>query len=645
MTSPSSYNTLPPLSLHSIYNSVTLTIRKIEQELLAAGHYVLILTTKSGDETNTDMDGTHPNRQVLFLDNSIPIPFLEDAHNPAVSYHFGYSLSRKVRDQLDQFEPSIMHITVPDNLCLHLIQYARDKEIPLMGTYHSNIPDYMDHYPGLSWLKPLLATFFLHQYCFLQSLLVPTPYIHRHLSDTYHLDEATNLKIWGRGIDLEQFSPAHRSLKFRQILGIENDVPVICWVGRCVPEKRTDVFCNVILRLHQRNIAFHAIIVGRGPSEDELKNLPNTTFIGWLQGLQLSTAYASSDVFLFPSAVETFGNVTLEAAASGLPLVVEGGCSGHLVNHGVNGFACTNEESFFQATYELVTNDEFRHEAAKASRQHALKYEKRAIVQEMLQHYSRVTDEFYCDYGGHHENRDFKYLSAQHGFVGGSHPRPGILACVEFIFITAFRVMTWLWVGFVWFHARVLSQMMHMTGRARPVAAAPVRAVKAPPKPLPLQQANAVEMTLMEEGGYEHDDDDDGETSVTASIGESTALSTDSEASNATTSSSGCGGFSCIGFLDGPFVNGLSAGIIRMIALQCRVESTIRNSFTRCKRRTALQVPKRKDSNMLLTPPSLHRGRSNDSESSDGSRLDDTLKRRLRRSSPILWNGGAEGSP
>jgi hypothetical protein len=75
---------------------VTLTIRKIEQELLAAGHSVLILTTKSGDLRQTHMDGTHPNRQVLFIDNSIPIPFLE-------GYHIGYSLSKDVRQQLDQF--------------------------------------------------------------------------------------------------------------------------------------------------------------------------------------------------------------------------------------------------------------------------------------------------------------------------------------------------------------------------------------------------------------------------------------------------------------------------------------------------------------------------------------------------------------
>jgi len=615
---------LPPLY------SVTLTIRKIEQELLAAGHSVLILTTKSGDRNNTHMDGIHANREVLFLDNSIPIPFLEDPNNPTYQYHLGYSLSRDTRAKLDSFEPSIMHITVPDNLCLHLIQYAREKEIPLMGTYHSNIPEYMDHYPGLSWLKPLLGTFFLHEYGFLQSLYVPTPYIHKHLSDTYNMDKATNLRIWGRGIDLQRFSPSHRSLKFRRSLGIDDDDVVICWVGRLVPEKRTDIFANVVRRLHARGVPFHTLIVGRGPSEEEVKSLPNCTFCGWLDGEPLAVAYASSDVFLFPSAVETFGNVTLEAAASGLPLVVEAGCSGHLVNDGVNGFACTDEESFFQATLALCVDDELRESAAQASRQHSLLFEKRAVVQQMLDNYSQVTDEFYCEYGGHHENRDRKYLAQDHAFIAGTHPRPIALASVEFVFITAFRVMTWLWVGFVWFHQQIISEVL----MARHVPPPPVHhrappVHKSPVRRAPLQRMDTRSLTIMEEGG----ESDDGETSATDSVGESSsftsASSTDSEASRSTTNSSAS--TSCASIGDGPCITGLTSAVIRMIAFQCRVESGIRNSIKSCGRKSLSVVRKRKDSSMSPRPVMI-RNISSGSDCSDASRQEDTLKRRLRRS-------------
>ena len=596
---------------------------------------MLILTTRSGDINNTNRDGTHPNREVLFLNNSVPIPFLEDPNNPTLQYHLGYSLSRETRAKLDEFEPSIVHVTVPDNLCLHLIQYAREREIPLMGTYHSNIPEYMDHYPGLSWLKPLLGTFFLHQYGFLQHLYVPTPYIHQHLCDIYSMDKATKLQIWGRGIDLERFSPSHRSLKFRRSLGIDDDEVVICWVGRCVPEKRTDIFANVIRRLHARGVPIRTLIVGRGPSEDDFRTLPNVTFCGWLDGEQLSVAYASSDVFLFPSSVETFGNVTLEAAASGLPLVVEARCSGHLVNDDLNGFACTDEESFFQATLSLCLDSELRESCARASREHSLKFEKRAIVRQMLDNYSRVTDEFYCEYGGHHENRDRKYLAQDGSFTAGSYPRPSALALVEYVFITAFRVFTWMWSVIFWFHAFAMRHMVlaRVGSSHAPLVLtppSPVRVVnKSPLKKPEMVRSDSATMTMIEEGGNHGDD----ETSATASIGETLSFtsttSMESEPSTSTAAAS-----SCVAIGDGPFITGLSAGIIRLIACQCRVESNIRNSFKSCGRKGWSAVHgKRKNSSMTLPPTMLQRRSSgSDSDGSDGSRLEDSLKRRTRRS-------------
>ena len=88
--------------------------RKIEQEILAAGHHVCILTTNSGRAEHTHMDGEHPNRQVVFLDNAIALPFTEDPNNPDLQYYLGFSLSPKIRAQIADFEPSLIHVTVPD---------------------------------------------------------------------------------------------------------------------------------------------------------------------------------------------------------------------------------------------------------------------------------------------------------------------------------------------------------------------------------------------------------------------------------------------------------------------------------------------------------------------------------------------------
>lgn len=311
-----------------------------------------------------------------------------------------------------------------------------------MGTYHSNIPEYMDHYPGLGWLKHILGAFFRHQYNFIQALYCPTPFIHKHLCDTYSMDSVTNLQVWGRGIDLDRFSPVHRCNKFRQKLGFEEQDVVICWVGRLVQEKRPDIFADVVRRLHAKNIPFKALVIGAGPVEDQMKSLPNTVFAGWMGGDELATAYASCDIFLFPSAVETFGNVTLEAAASGLPLIVEQGCSGHLVKHGITGFACHEEDpdAWYDSTVCLVLDDHRRKTMSEEGRKHSLNFEKRAVCRKMLDNYSRVTEEFYVEYGGHHSNRDKVYRKDK-SFVGGNHPRPVVLILVEYLFIVLFQVM------------------------------------------------------------------------------------------------------------------------------------------------------------------------------------------------------------
>jgi len=476
---------------------VTLTIRKIEQEILASGGSVCILTTRSGDDANThaltaglspdahDDDDDHPDsicnsvgnsvgnrhsrRQILFLDNSVPIPFLFDPDNPTTQYHLGFSLSPSVRSHLDAFNPTVVHITVPDCTGLHVVDYARTRHLPLVGTFHSNIADYMDHYPGMSWLQPIIHAFFRHQYNFLQALYVPTPFMRQKLVDEERMDRITELRIWGRGVDTDRFGPRHRSLEWRRRLGIDDDEVVLLFVGRLVPEKRPDIFADVVRRLAAEKVGgeeggeeggggnagggnagggnsgvrFRALVVGTGPHQDEMKALPRTTCLGWLSGPDLAVAYASSDVFLFPSSVETFGNVTLEAAASGLPLVVDGGCSGHLVEEGVNGHAVAagDVDAYYAATRSLVVDGPRQQRLAAASRPKSLRFETSTISRQMLRNYDRVGEEFYAVHGGCHHRRDEAYVNPD-SFRGGRLPRPYGLGLVEIFFITAFRIMT-----------------------------------------------------------------------------------------------------------------------------------------------------------------------------------------------------------
>lgn len=554
--------------------SVTLTIRKLEQEILAAGHHLCILTTNSGDPKNTNLDGTHPNRTVVFLDNSVPIPLMTpDPSNPDIKYQLGFGLSQKIKNRIHKFEPSIIHITVPDCTCLHVIQYARTFEIPIMGTYHSNIPEYMEHYPGLSWLSHVLATFFRHQYNFLQALYVPTPFMVRHLQDSYNMDQVTNLKVWGRGVDVDHFHPHHASLKYRRSLGIPDDRIIVLWVGRLVNEKRVDIFAKVIRELVDRGYPVHALVVGAGPANDELHGLPNTTCTGWMSPDQLSVTYASSDIFLFPSSVETFGNVTLEAMASGLPVVVESGCSGHLVQHNQNGFACAagDFDSFLQGTLELVKDGKRREAFSDTSRRMALALEKRSVVRQMLQHYSDVTDEFYTLYSGRHCNRDA--ATRQPGsFRAGNHPRPSILVVIESIFILIFR-MAWNMIAFVNYTQSLLLR------NTRPVSTvAPVSAPSGKEKALSSPEISSAP----------------GQDSLSTDVESVTTISdistpgslADGESEEATRPRACCqylrgGEYNTIG--DCQLSHTLVKAFLRSAEFQCRLESRIRNGCS-CER-------------------------------------------------------------
>jgi hypothetical protein len=194
---------------------------------------------------------------------------------------------------------------------------------------------------------------------------------------------------WGRGVDTKLFSPDRRSAEFRASRGLSAHDVLIIWVGRLVPEKRPDIWTDVVTRLNDEGIACKGVVVGHGFSQNELAKLENVHCLGWLSGVGLAEAYASADILLFPSDVETFGSVTLEALASGCVGVVERGCSGHLVENGFNGYTCTagDGEEFYEATKALVSNHALRREMSVNARRSAWKYERNKILQQMAENY------------------------------------------------------------------------------------------------------------------------------------------------------------------------------------------------------------------------------------------------------------------
>lgn len=257
-----------------------------------------------------------------------------------------------------------------------------------MATWHSNYTDYLKYY-CLEWiLKPGFMVYLQGFYEQMPAVYVPTTFMVNKLKKEGY-GKNVELIEWGRGVDLKLFTPDRRSNAFRLARGIADHEVVVLWVGRLVPEKRVDIWMNVLQRLESEGIPARGMVVGHGTFESTLSHMKTVSCCGWLSGVALAEAYASADILLFPSDVETFGNVTLEALASGCVCVVVDDCSGHLVENDFNGYTCRpgDLEGFYQATKKLVQNDDLRTEMSLNARKSSWKYERNKILQQMAENY------------------------------------------------------------------------------------------------------------------------------------------------------------------------------------------------------------------------------------------------------------------
>jgi glycosyltransferase involved in cell wall biosynthesis len=203
-----------------------------------------------------------------------------------------------------------------------------------------------------------------------------------------------DLRLWPRGVDTARFHPGKRSQEWRAARGIGADEVVVAFISRLVREKRVAEVAAVFARLRAAGIAHRALFVGDGPERAFLEQqAPGGLFEGFLSGEDLATAYASSDVFLFPSDTETFGNVTLEAMASGLPTVcADATGSRSLVDPGVTGYlaAVGDEDALYEAVASLVADGALRRRLGQAARERSHAYSWEQAMTGLLARYQTL---------------------------------------------------------------------------------------------------------------------------------------------------------------------------------------------------------------------------------------------------------------
>jgi glycosyltransferase involved in cell wall biosynthesis len=280
------------------------------------------------------------------------------------TYRFALPWGAGLRRELDRFKPDVIHIATPSLLGNYALKYAKKKGIPVISIYHTHFISYMDYYlkklPNLVPLsKKFVASTYRKFYNSCQMIYVPSPSMVEQLI-ALGID-ASRMKIWKRGIDLSLFSPSKRNLDYiHKTTG--NSKKNILFSSRLVWEKNLHVLLNLYQQVE--NLPYNILVAGSGVAEEELKKrMPSAYFLGHLNHEDLSILYASADVFFFPSVTETFGNVVLEAMASGLPAVIaNGGGSKDFIVEGVNGYLCPPEdtEQYLIRIKSLLEDDDLR---------------------------------------------------------------------------------------------------------------------------------------------------------------------------------------------------------------------------------------------------------------------------------------------
>jgi glycosyltransferase involved in cell wall biosynthesis len=306
-------------------------------------------------------------------------------------YRVTLGLSRAARQELRAFRPNLFHVATPDLLGRSARKWARRWGVPLVASYHTHFSSYLKYY-GLGLLEGALWAYLRRFYRPCRHIYVPSPSMAEVLR---HRGVTGGLRLWQRGVDTTRFRPDRRSLAWRRAQGIGDDEVVVSFVSRLVREKGLGVFTEVIEGLRARGVPCRCLVVGDGPARADMEaRLPQTaTFTGHLEGEALARAYASSDMFLFPSDTETFGNVTLEAMASGLPAVcADATGSSTLVNDERTGLLAPSghARAFLNATTRLVTRTRLRKRMGRAARQRAERYDWQAILGRMAGYYDEI---------------------------------------------------------------------------------------------------------------------------------------------------------------------------------------------------------------------------------------------------------------
>ncbi len=340
-------------------NGVAMTLARMVDGLIRRGHRVQLIRPR---QTPTDTAiASGPLQEVLSGGLQLP------------RYH-GLKLGLPARARLlgewSRQRPDVVHVATEGPLGWTAVSAARKLRLPVTSDFHTNFDHYSAHY-GMGWLRQPVAAYLRRFHNRTAATFVPTAELATRLTAQGY----ARTEVIARGVDTALYAPARRSESLRRHWGVDPDGLAVLCVGRIAAEKNLRLALDAFAAIRALRADARMVLVGDGPLRETIaREHPEVVLAGMRHGEDLAAHYASADLFLFPSLTETFGNVTLEAMASGLGLVAYGyAAAGQHVRDLSNGLVVGSgdEATFIDRAVQLACADAVRRDLGRAARQTA----------------------------------------------------------------------------------------------------------------------------------------------------------------------------------------------------------------------------------------------------------------------------------
>ena len=303
-------------------------------------------------------------------------------------YRLALGLTRALRADLARFQPNLVHLSAPDLLGAQAGKWARKHGLPVVASLHTRFETYLSYY-GFDWLRPSAERYLDGFYRGCDRVLAPNAPLADLLREQGMGDR---VRVWGRGVDRERFSPARKDMDWRRAQGIRDNEIIVAFLGRLVMEKGLDVLSETLIRLRGQPI--RPLIIGDGPARAFLETrLPEAIFTGHLDGEALGRAVSSADILFNPSLTEAFGNASLEGMAAGLAVLCPRAPStSALIADGQDGVLVgrADAEAYATAIRSLIAEPMRRVRLGRAARQSSARYDWGAICGSVLDVYREL---------------------------------------------------------------------------------------------------------------------------------------------------------------------------------------------------------------------------------------------------------------